>query len=65
MTQQGNLKMLQMTSKQKTMLLWKKLANEKKISNYDAVAYAMIKTINAKSNEKLEVARALLNERYA
>jgi hypothetical protein len=60
MTQQGNPKMLQMTSKQKTTLLWKKLANEKKISNYDVVAYALIKAINAKSNEKLEVARALL-----
>ncbi len=52
--------MLQMTTKQKTTLLWKKLANEKKISNYDVVAYALIKAINAKSDEKLEVARALL-----
>ena len=52
--------MLQMTTKQKTTLLWKKLANEKKIKYYDVAAYALIKAIYSKSNEKLDVARAML-----
>jgi hypothetical protein len=56
--------MLQMTTKQKTTLLWKKLANEKKIKFYDVAAYALIKAIHAKSNDKLEVARALLYKSF-
>lgn len=49
-----------MTTKEKTAALWKKLANEKNIKYYDVAAYALIRAINSKSNEKLEVARALL-----
>lgn len=49
-----------MTTKEKTATLWKKLANEKKIKYYDVAAYALIKAICSKSNEKLEVARGLL-----
>jgi len=56
--------MLQMTTKQKTTLLWKKLANQKKIQSRDVAAYAMIKAIHAKSNDKLEVARALLYKSF-
>lgn len=40
--------------------IWKQLANERKIQNYDVAAYCIIKAIFAKSNEKYEVARALL-----
>ena len=49
-----------MTTKEKAAALWKKLANEKKIKYYDVAAYALIKAIYSKSNEKLEVARGLL-----
>lgn len=56
--------MLQMTTKQKTTLLWKKLANEKKIQSRDVAAYALIKALYAKSNDKLEVAKALLYKSF-
>ena len=56
--------MLQMTTKQKITLAWKKLANEKKISNYDVAAYAVIKAVLAKNDEKLEVAKALLYKSF-
>jgi hypothetical protein len=39
---------------------WKNLANLKQIQNYDVAAYCIAKAIFAKSNEKLEVAKALL-----
>lgn len=56
--------MLQMTTKQKTTLLWKKLANEKKIQSRDVAAYVLIKALYAKSNDKLEVAKALLYKSF-
>lgn len=43
---------------------WKKLANEKKIRYYDVAAYALIRAIYSKSNDKLEVARALLYKSF-
>jgi len=44
---------------------WKQLANKKSIQNYDVAAYCIIKAIFAKSNEKLEVAKALLLKSFS
>jgi hypothetical protein len=49
-----------MTTKEKTAALWKKLADEKKIAARYVAAHCIIRAMHSRSNEKLEVARALL-----
>ena len=46
--------------KNELIAIWKQLANQRKIQNYDVAAYCIVKAIFAKSNEKYEVAKALL-----
>jgi hypothetical protein len=43
---------------------WKTLANEKRARYYDVAAYMIAKALYSKSNEKLEVAKALLLKAY-
>lgn len=44
--------------------LWKTLANEKRACYYDVAAYILAKALHSKSNEKLEVAKALFLKAY-
>ena len=44
--------------------LWKTLATEKRARYYDHAAYMIAKALYSKSNEKLEVAKALLLKTY-
>lgn len=50
----------QYIAKHKINELWESLANSKKASSQDMAAYTITKAIFSKSNEKLEVAKALL-----
>lgn len=49
-----------MTDMTKINTLWKTLAAKKHITKYDIIAMALIKALNAKSNDKLGVAKGLL-----
>ena len=49
-----------MTKKETIVAEWKRLANSKMIQPYDVAAYAIIKALYSKSNDKVGVARGLL-----
>lgn len=44
--------------------IWKQLADNKNIASNDVAAYMIIRAIHAKSNDKIEVAKALLSRAF-